>query len=573
MTTVGIVGSGPAAEAVQAALSDVDVDVRTRSADQLAAVDFAVVTGLAGHAVFETANRAASTGGTPWLAVEVGGVGGHALEDVDAAVAGFAPDSGCYRCLQTRVAANADETTEEPRASRSGVRLAGAHAGQEAVSLLSGEAGILGGVIEIPYAQRTFLPVPNCEVCGDVRDRTLSRTTDDVSLEEALGRAEQALDERVGVVKTVGEVESFPAPYYLATNSDTTGFSDAAAAKQAAGVSGDWNEAFMKALGEALERYSAGVYRESEFAVGPAADRNAVPPSEFVRPGGEYRQPNPDDAVQWVPGERLATGERVDLPAEFVQFPPPESAYKPAITTGLGLGSSGVGALLSGLYEVVERDATMLAWYSTFEPLGLTVSDEAFETLARRARAEGLSVTPMLVTQDVDVPVVTVAVHREDEWPRFAVGSGADLDAKAAARAALTEAVQNWMELRSIGPEDAAEESGAIGRFASFPDSARELVDIDASVPAESVGPDSVPDGAAELDLVTERVTETGLDAYAARITPQDVERIGFEAVRVLVPSAQPLFTGDAYFGERASAVPPALGFEPRLDRELHPYP
>ena len=48
---------------------------------------------------------------------------------------------------------------------------------------------------------------------------------------------------------------------------------------------------------------------------------------------------------------------------------------------------------------------------------------------------------------------------------------------------------------------------------------------------------------------------------------------MGFEAVRVVIPSAQPLFTGDPYFGERSRRVPESLGFEPDLDREYHPFP
>jgi ribosomal protein S12 methylthiotransferase accessory factor len=51
------------------------------------------------------------------------------------------------------------------------------------------------------------------------------------------------------------------------------------------------------------------------------------------------------------------------------------------------------------------------------------------------------------------------------------------------------------------------------------------------------------------------------------------VAALGFEAVRVVVPEAQPLFTGDAFFGDRASEVPRQLGFEPRPDRPFHPYP
>ena len=63
------------------------------------------------------------------------------------------------------------------------------------------------------------------------------------------------------------------------------------------------------------------------------------------------------------------------------------------------------------------------------------------------------------------------------------------------------------------------------------------------------------------------KLQEEGLDTVEAN------ESLGFEAVRVLVPAAQPLFTGEAYFGDRAREVPGSLGFEPRLEREPHPFP
>ncbi|NHN48452.1 bacteriocin biosynthesis protein SagD [Halostella sp. JP-L12] len=569
---VTFVGSGPGIDAVEAALSDVGVDGAAGDPDDVVDADFAVVSGVTGDEVFAAANSAAREGETPWLAVEVGGVGGVPLTDVDAAVSGFGASTGCFRCLSQRVVANAEEAAvaDSPSADRSAVRVAGAVAGREAVALLSGEnSSVLGGVVEVPHARREFLPVPHCE-CDDGRDRDLRQGYKSIDLDEALARAERALDERLGIVGNVGEFESFPAPYYLATNCDTSGFSDATAARKAAGVDADWDGAFMKALGEAIERYAAGVYRESEFEVArPEAVEGAVRPVDLVRGSDDPV----DEPIPWVPGEDLATGEAAQLPAEAVQFPPPEERHFRSITTGLGLGSSGVGALLSGLYEVVERDATMLAWYSTFDPLELRVEDERFETLARRARSEGLSVTPLLVTQDVDVPVVSVAVHRDGEWPRFAVGSDADLDPDRAATAALAEAVQNWMELRSMGPEESAEDPSAIARYAEYPPAAEAFVDPGGAVPSERVGPANAPDGEAELDALIDRLGEADLTPYAARLTPRDVAAVDLEAVRVLVPGAQPLFTGDPVFGERARTVPADLGFEPRLDREHHPYP
>ncbi len=567
---VGVVGAGPAVEAIEAAIAGSDHEVQQLGIEALDSVAFAVV---AVPADDERLTRANEVRTDPWLAVERGGIGGRSVADLQGAVSLLAGAGPCYQCLTTRVA-SALEAPPEGRVTMSGpdARLLGAHAGRLALRWLDGDA-TLGTVIEQPSAERRLLPVPGCG-CDGARERTLDRSHDPVDLEATVERAEGAVDRRLGPVGSIGEAESFPAPYYLASVVDTTGFSDVQASRQAAGVAAEWNPAFVKAIGEALERYSAGVYRQASFRTAPASDLPAaVPPDRFVQPDEGFEDPDPDAPIEWVPGEALSTGEPVQLPAARAHFPPPEERYGPAITTGLGLGTDGSGALLAGLTEVIERDATMLGWYSTFEPLGLTVDDPGFDQLARRARAESLAVSPLLLTQDVDVPVVSVAVHREGEWPQFAVGSAAALDPVAAATGALEEALQNWMELRGMGPDGAAEEEPALARYADFPPVARGFVEVEDTVPAASVGPAEPPAGQEAVSALVDALAAAELDAYAVRLTTRDVEALGFEVVRVLVPGAQPLFTGDRFFGERARTVPRELGFRPRLDRPRHPYP
>lgn len=561
---IAVVGEGPAADAVSAALGDVDVNVMPVEATLLDGFDLAVVVDTAGSAAFEEANGLLDR----WIAVEVGGVGGVPLDEVDAAVTVF--DDACYDCLGRRVASGGSEPTDAPTGRRSAVRYAGAVAGRRTIRLLAGDR-VGDTVVEVSGPERTLLPVPGCD-CGAEPSGGLPRGHEDRSLDDAIARAERAVDTRIGALSEVGEQESFPVPYYVARVADTTPFSDVRAAEFGGGVDADWDAAFMKALGEGLERYAAGVYREASFTRAAAANvPNPVTPDAFVRPESAAAYAR-EDRLPWVTGERLGAGESASLPASFVHFPPPDRRYRPAITTGLGLGNSGPEAALSGLYESIERDATMISWYSTTEPLGIAVDDPVFEELRKRARAEDLSVTPLLVTTDIDVPVVAVGVHREGDWPRFAAGSGADVDPVAAARSALTEALQNWTELRSMGEAAAEEESAAIGHHAGFPAETRSFFDPDASVSAEAVG-DPELSGPDELAAVVDRVEAVGLEAYAARITTRDLAALGFEAVRVLVPGAQPLFTGDPFFGERASEVPRSMGFEPTLDGEYHPFP
>ncbi len=561
--TVGIIGSGDAVAAVEAALEET---VRT-TADRTGEYEGIVAIGQSGDQLFETVNERALDAGQCWIAVEIGGIGGAPV--VDASVAVFGPGVGCYDCLRGRVEANQDrqeQRDEEPAPHT--VRFAGAIAGRQSSRLLAGDETVIGRVITPPFDERRFLPLPNCR-CGNQPSRTLDRTDVDRPLEESLARAEQALDETVGLIQQVGEAESFPVPYYLSRGCDTTGFSDASAARDAAGVAIDWNSAFMKALGEGLERYCAGVYRTADLErATPAEMDDAVAPGAFVC----EREPEPTTEIEWVPGEAVATGETCALPAEFVYHPPPSSRYHSPVTTGLGLGNSPVEAMLAGLYEVIERDAMMLSWYSTYDPLGVQIEDETYETLTDRARSEGLSVSTLLLTQDVDIPVVA-AVVRRDAWPKLAVGTGAHLDVTRAARSALAEALQNWTELRGMGPEDAADALGAIGTYAEEPGEAADFIEFDTAVPGDSVGPETVPTGASELDVVCDRLGDAGLESYAARLTTRDVEQLGFEAVRVVVPSAQPLTFGTPTFGDRANTVPEALGFEPTLSRDHHPFP
>jgi len=565
--TVAVVGDGPAVEAVRDALGDVDVAVESAGVAGVADAEFAVVVGVAGSGGFATASEHARDGDTPLLTVEVGGLGGRPLAAVDAGASLLSPEGPCFECLAARVTATGHEPAESPSADRSAVRLAGAHAGSLAVDALRGDAAP-GAVLELPYAERRLSPVPNCSCAGGGPDSDLPLGDDDRSLEDTLAVPEPLVDDRVGVLSAVGERESFPAPYYLAVGTDTTGFSDAEATAKSAGVAGDWDAAYVKAIGEGFERYAAGVYRAADFERAPVGDEDAVSPERFVRPDDSAES----GETEWVRGRHLGADEPALLPADRVVFPPPDEHTGPSITTGLGLGNSGVGAVLSGLYETVERDATMLSWYSTFDPLGLRVDGPAFDELERRARAENLDVTALLCTQDVDVPVVAVAVHRE-AWPRFALGSAADLDATAAATDALREALQNWMELRAMGPADAAAEDGAIGKYADFPRDVHGFVDPETTISAADVGPDGTPAGRAELDAVLDALGDADLDAYAARLTTRDLEAAGFEAVRVLVPEAQPLFVDEAFFGERAREVPRELGFQARLDRPFHPFP
>lgn len=516
----------------------------------------------------------------PWIAIEVGGIGGTAVDGIDGAVSVVDPRGPCYACLKQRVTASRPTAGEPAELDDVMARYAGAVAGR-----LLREVGVdglettVGTVWLLDGDELRLLPVPGCR-CGSMGDR-YDRPEQTDPNGDPLARAEQAVDPTIGPISQVGEQSSYPAPYYVAELADTSAFSDVQAARYAAGIDLEWDDAFMRALGEGLERYCAGVYRRDLTLSVPS--ENAID-LEDIPIAPEDAEP----IERWWPAYNLHDDARTWLPLEAVVFPPPDGADIDAITTGLGLGETWTEAVLSGLLEVIERDACMLGWYSTYEPLELDVDSMPYTTLVRRMAGEGLASTALLMTQDLDVPVVTAVVHRRnadgrpahkipgtdaDDWPAFAVGSAADIDPATAAERALAEAVQNWIELREMGPERADDEQEHVAEFARFPRQARGLIDAETTVEAGEIAPAGIEDAEDALAHCVEALEASDLTGYAARLTTRDVESLGFEAVRVVVPQAQPLVKQRGHFTDRLRSVPRELGFSPRLDRGHHPYP
>ena len=190
---IRIVGEGPAATAAAAAFDDIDAALTDAERPAVSVVvipaggEVDILDGAHGRVVL----------------VEVGGVGGRPVDDLDAAVSIFGRDALRFDDLRQRVAATTD-ADGSPSGDRSAVRFAGAVAGRRAVALLSGNRSVAGTVVEVAgagvTAERRLLPVPTPEE----RDRTLRRDHRDVRIYDALSRAERALDERIGPIEPAG---------------------------------------------------------------------------------------------------------------------------------------------------------------------------------------------------------------------------------------------------------------------------------------------------------------------------------------------------------------------------------
>ena len=172
----------------------------------------------------------------------------------------------------------------------------------------------------------------------------------------------------------------------------------------------------------------------------------------------------------WTAGEDIATGRPTWVPLEVVDldFTVPH-AFEGSVllrsSNGLASGNTLAEAVLHGLVEVIERDATGLMnlrpsddWARARLDLA-TVSDPNAAQLLERFERSDIAVSVWNVTTDIGVPAFTAAIfdRTTDEllkpWPP-ALGSGAHPDPGVALCRALTESAQSRLTAISGSRDD-----------------------------------------------------------------------------------------------------------------------
>ncbi|HET7567577.1 MAG TPA: YcaO-like family protein [Gaiellaceae bacterium] len=428
----------------------------------------------------------------------------------------------------------------------------------------------------------------------------------------ALRRLDALVSPYVGIVRSVEEVLGEPADIRLHNLCCETGHLPPLVGhggKQIGAGSGRTRAAARAAaIAEAVERYAACASDEVAAAVDCAATLgdDAVAPARFaLHSRGQYAQagfpyaPFDDStAVAWVEGFRLPDGDAALLPAQLAYLSwslrPGEARVASATSSGLACHVSAEEATLSGLLEVLERDAFMLTWKARLSWPRLTWSgSHPLAQFDRRyVRPTGLRVGAIDLSPVWEVPCV-LGVARSDvpgEAP-LGVGAAAAATVAHAAEKALDEAVRvrTWATaLRAADPAAAAlpppdeirdfeehihhyayEENLAACAFLDGSEQRRDA----ASVPSlEGDTP------LQRIEALCDRLHRRGLSAYAVDVTSADVREAGLRVVKVLVPELCALDVEHAarYLGgTRLYEEPFRLGFydAPLTERDLNPDP
>jgi ribosomal protein S12 methylthiotransferase accessory factor len=371
--------------------------------------------------------------------------------------------------------------------------------------------------------------------------------------------------------------------------------------------------AYRAALGEAVERYCSSAFFKEDLILKTYAeisrDGRALRPGEIslFHPAQRtihYSRFTEETKLCWVAGSSLTRRESVYVPASLVHVPyygfyrdEGELSIAPGISTGQASGYSHTEALLSGLYEVIERDAFSILWLNRLPApkIDIESSPSLCATYAECFKRDGIECTLFDMTSDIAVPsILCLMVDHAQRTPMVCTGGATHTIAERAAEKALVEAAQTLQWARYLGdrkePFIVAADYANIDDFEKhvylygYGDRLRSvdfLRDSSRVVTLASLPSASYDSFAEELFGVRNLVEAKGYEVIAVDLTTEDVAECGYCAVKVLVPQMQQLEGDHSHRflgGPRIYDVPPLLGYPAKrhpddLNPEPHPYP
>lgn len=404
--------------------------------------------------------------------------------------------------------------------------------------------------------------------------------------EDGYARCQMAVSNEVGIVaRTFDKVHDLDDSYTFAIGSETADSRKLIGAKSNAfngGGAKTWLGTYLAAVGECLERYSAAWVPTEELRKRTYAQlvaenqRVAFTPdnfapfddSQYSSEDFEYVPFREDTELNWSRVQELASGQTYWAPSQLLYLSPTDphdsmASIAYSTSTGLAFHSTPAEALLAGAYEVVERDAFMITWYTMLSLPQIDVSsDPALARFMRRYVApSGVDVHLINMTDFLNVPTVLgVSVNPHSDLATVALGASSGPTLRAAAQSAAVESLQtrNWVKAeqrdgRALDPDNCDLNNdivsfddhirlyaGPQGReLASFLIQSKKTVGVsEIEIDLSGNSPNE------ELEHIIEQLGAAGVRLFAADMTSPDILEARGAVFKVISPDLQMLDVG-----------------------------
>ncbi|NLL01190.1 MAG: hypothetical protein GX271_11100 [Clostridiales bacterium] len=416
-----------------------------------------------------------------------------------------------------------------------------------------------------------------------------------------------AVDEKLGIITEVRteSLKSLGVDIYVAvsTTTDYTIYGNSLFAQSNSGAGFDPISASCSAVGESLERLAAGSYSPDDIILARSKEiqEDKVKLNDFVMFSDEqycdrsfpYKKLDENVRIRWSKAKNLCTGQQEYIPLSFIKLPyrvtESEERITPAISTGLALGKTSKQAILSGFYEVIERDAFALSWFLKLAPnrrLDIKNYIEDNKTMISEkyiCNAYDISIQNLLNT-------VVVTIH-DEETKHFMIGAATRFTISEAIKKAFLEAAQGItyinMLVRNYKNDNLIEEFNKIDSFQKhaafysiYPEMRKKVgyfLDEDYRFTErcnsnfnEALSEDMTDDD--KIDVIVEMIKNINKDVYYVDITTYEIANLGASAARIIVPGMQPLHGTHRYrFLSNKRLM--EIGEEKVINNFPHPFP
>jgi ribosomal protein S12 methylthiotransferase accessory factor len=427
-----------------------------------------------------------------------------------------------------------------------------------------------------------------------------------------LDRAEQQLMGPFALIRMVRPLLNAPGMprIYSASsviNSITT-YNSAEMVGHTGAVGFDVLEAKLGAVGECVERYCCAVYQHHQLVYCSAVElgTEAVGMDQFCLFTQRQLQHDdfplpiwqPNSPMHWVQGRSLLQQQTKYIPACLTYIPylnPCEVDRQPdlfalAVSSGQACHSELDAALLSGLCEVIERDAFMICWSKMLSVprLDYSADPELCDIFERYFACAGLQFHLFDITLDIPIPSVLCVVQGISErGPYCCVGAATRPHYRDAIVKAWQEAAQGLIWAQSLMQSKPdwrpATDFHNVRDFADHvrlfcePDMQQHMAFLldtkhshkpDFSMPQRST--------AASLQYCLDVVSQSGFDVISVDLTTDDILSSGLVVHKVFVPGTASLYAvhGLPHFGcPRFEQVPARLGLSALPLGQFNPVP
>ena len=226
------------------------------------------------------------------------------------------------------------------------------------------------------------------------------------------------------------------------------------------------------ALLEGLERYSGMYPRRKKSKIHASYNEikeEAVNPEDLIihtRPDIEefgLEKYNPDKKYNWIWIYDWKEKKNVLLPEQVAYYDigknTEEKRFIYETSNGIALGGSLQEAVLYGLYELIERDAFLVAWYNKYKPVKLdltSIQDEKIRRTIDLVKLNGYKLHVFDITTENKVPTVWVMIENpsKDAKVRSYSAAGAHTNPYKAIEAGLVEVITSMPINEQFLPDD-----------------------------------------------------------------------------------------------------------------------